>query len=130
MPALMLDTYNMLRALILSLLFLVPAHPGVMAADRFVSVIEDLPLMEGLSENENAAVTFDSAGGRIAEAEARGNVEPAKVLRFYQDVLPQLGWAKTGDGLYERERERLKLTIEADGDGGTVIAFSVSPNSD
>lgn len=126
----MLDTYNMLRALLLGLLFLVPALPGAMAADRFVSVIEDLPLMEGLAENENAAVTFDSAGGRIAEAEARGNAEPSKVLRFYQDVLPQLGWSKAGDGLYERERERLKVTIEADGDGGTVIAFSVSPISD
>ncbi len=117
----------MFRALLLALLFLVPAPPGAIAADGFVSVIEDLPLMEGLAENENAAVTFDSAGGRIAEAEARGNADPADVRRFYADVLPQLGWQAVSDGLYERERERLKLVIEADGDGGTVIGFSVSP---
>ncbi len=120
----------MLRALVLSLSLLAAATVPALAADRFVSVIEDLPLMEGLTENENAAVTFDSAGGRIAEAEARGNADPAKVRRFYRDVLPQLGWTPAGDGLYERERERLKLTIEADGDGGAVIAFSVSPISD
>lgn len=119
----------MFRALLLALLFLVPAPTGATAADGFVSVIEDLPLMEGLAENENAAVTFDSAGGRIAEAEARGNADPADVRRFYADVLPQLGWQAVSDGLYTRERERLKLVIEADGDGGTVIGFSVSPVS-
>jgi hypothetical protein len=120
----------MFRAFVLSLSIFLTAMAPAVAADRFVSVIEDLPLMEGLNENENAAVTFDSAGGRIAEAEARGNADPAKVRRFYADVLPQLGWSKTGDGLYERERERLKLTIDADGDGGAVIGFSVSPISD
>ncbi len=117
----------MLRAFVLSLLLLGTVAPPAVGADAFVSVIEDLPLMDGLTENENAAVTFDSAGGRIAEAEARGNAGPDRVRRFYADVLPQLGWTEAAPGVYRREREQLKLAIEADGDGGTVIAFSVSP---
>lgn len=117
----------MLRALVLSLLLLGTVPPSAFGADAFVSVIEDLPLMDGLTENENAAVTFDSAGGRIAEAEARGDAKPAQVRRFYTQVLPQLGWERTGESVYRREREQLRLAIEADGDGGTVIAFSVSP---
>lgn len=97
------------------------------AADAFVSVIEDLPLMDGLAENENAAVTFETAGGRIAEAEARGAVRPDAVRLFYADVLPQLGWLQAAENVFERERERLRLTIEPDGDGGAVVGFSVSP---
>lgn len=125
----MLEAHSMKRLLVLCLFLVLAAAPASWAAERFVTVIEDLPLMDGLSENENAAVTFDTAGGRIAEAEARGNVTPAAVRRFYADVLPQLGWTKAGPGLYQRERERLKLAVEADGAGGAVIGFSVSPRN-
>ena len=100
---------------------------GVHADGGFLSVIEDLPLMAALQENENAAVTFETANGRIAEAEARGPVTPDAARKFYADVLPQLGWYKVGDGLYARERERLRLKIESDGDNGAVVSFSVSP---
>ena len=101
--------------------------PGARADGGFLSVIEDLPLMIALQENEHAAVTFETANGRIAEAEARGPVTPDAVRTFYADVLPQRGWSKGGDGLYARERERLRLTIESDGDNGAVVNFSVSP---
>jgi hypothetical protein len=117
----------MIRALFLCMLVLAGGISQASGAERFVSVIEDLPLMDGLIENENAAVTFETAGGRIAEAEARGNASPEAVMGFYAGVLPQLGWTVVSPGLYQRERERLKLAIEADGDGGAVVGFSVSP---
>lgn len=97
------------------------------AADVFVSVIEDLPLADGLSENESAAVTFETANGRIAEAEARGAVTPEEVGGFYLAVLPQLGWQLVGDGLYQRADERLRIQVEPDGAGGAVVSYSVSP---
>lgn len=118
-----------IRTFILCLMAFAAGAAPAAASDRFVSVIEDLPLMDGLVENENAAVAFDTAGGRIAEAEARGNVGPLEAARFYADVLPQLGWARLDEGLYQRERERLKIAIEADGAGGAVVGFSVSPFS-
>jgi len=122
----------MKRVVLLCVLLLGAVLPGAgifhaVAADRFVSVIEDLPLMDGLRENENAAVAFETAGGRIAEAEARGGIAPERVRRFYAEVLPQLGWTPLGEGLYRRERERLKVIVESDGDGGTAVGFSVSP---
>jgi len=83
--------------------------------------------MDGLGENENAAVAFETAGGRIAEAQARGGIAPDRVRQFYADVLPQLGWSAAAPDLYRRERERLKIVIESDGAGGSVIGFSLSP---
>ncbi len=71
----------MRRALLVCLFVVMAGIAPVSGADRFISVIEDLPLMDGLIENENAAVTFETAGGRIAEAEARGNVDPGAAGR-------------------------------------------------
>lgn len=100
---------------------------GAARADAFFSVIEDLPVMEGLTENENAAVTFETAAGRIVEAAARGDVPPSKVSAFYDAVLPQLGWTpEQGDG-FVREGERLKVSVAPDGDTGTVLTLSLSP---
>lgn len=110
-------------SLVLIFALAVPAGAG----DQFVSVIEDLPLIEGLVENENAAVTFEAAGGRIVEAEARGDITPLDVVQFYENVLPQLGWVATDGGIFERESERLKLDISEDVGGGAIIRFSISP---
>ena len=117
----------MLRVIVFSLAALVAGSLPALAADRFVSVIEDLPLMQGLEENENAAVAFETAGGRIAEAEARGNVTPAGARGFYRSVLPQLGWKMIAEGDFQRDGERLKVVIEPDGDAGAVVGFSLSP---
>lgn len=109
-------------ALVTPLLF-----AGPVRADTFFSVIEDLPVMQGMSENENAAVTFETAGGRIAEAAARGRVSPDAVRAFYADVLPQLGWTPGAEGVYARDGERLKISVAADGSGGAVLTLSLSP---
>ncbi len=100
---------------------------GNVRADAFFSVIEDLPVMEGLTENENAAVTFETASGRIVEAAARGEVPPSEVSAFYDAVLPQLGWQPEKGAGYLRDGEQLKLTVAPDGDSGTVLTLSLSP---
>jgi len=112
-------------AIFLSFSLLIAA--GTARADAFFSVIEDLPVMEGLTENENAAVTFETATGRIVEAAARGDVPPSKVSAFYEAVLPQLGWHSEQLDSYVRDGEQLKLSVAPDGDTGTVLTLSLSP---
>lgn len=120
----------MIRTIALSLIMILALGVPAKAADQFVSVIEDLPLVDGLIENDDAAVTFEAAGGRIVEAEARGELDTAEVGQFYDNVLPQLGWTGIGDSVFEREKERLKLDISKDVGGGTIIRFSISPIKD
>lgn len=120
----------MIRAFVYSLVFVFALAVPADAGDQFVSVIEDLPLIDGLVENENAAVTFEAAGGRIVEAEARGDVKPLDVVQFYDNVLPQLGWSATDDSVFERESERLKLHVSEGVGGGSIIRFSISPIKD
>lgn len=100
---------------------------AVHAGDAFFAVLEDLPIMEGLAENQAASVTFETANGRIAEVEASGSVEAAAVRAFYAEILPQLGWQRVGEGLYSRDQERLQLVVSDAGGGRVIAAFSLSP---
>jgi hypothetical protein len=96
------------------------------AADVFLSRLEDLPLAPGLSEDAGAGLSFDSAGGRIVEAYARGNLTEDQVLHFYEETLPQLGWTAENARQYRRDGERLRLEILRSGQGLTVH-YSLSP---
>ena len=96
------------------------------AADVFLSRLEDLPLAPGLSEDAAAGLSFDSAGGRIVEAYARGNMTEDQVLQFYKETLPQLGWTAESAHQYRRGGERLRLELTPGGQGLTVH-YSLSP---
>lgn len=116
----------MIRRALLAVLLLAALN-GPAAADAFFSVIDDLPLMPGFTENPNAAVTFETASGRIVEAAARGAAAPTEVRAFYGSLLPQLGWSPVALGQYQRDGEALRLIFEPDGNGGTVLSISLSP---
>jgi hypothetical protein len=96
------------------------------ATDVFLSRLEDLPLAPGLSEDTAAGLSFDSAGGRIVEAYARGNMTEDQVLQFYKETLPQLGWTAESARQYRRSGERLRLELTSGGPGVTVH-YSLSP---
>ena len=87
--------------------------------DDFVSGFEDLPLMSGLIQLEDGAVSFDSPSGRIVEAYAESPTLTAdKISKFYADTLPQLGWKKNKNekqknGLaFTRDGESLEISFE------------------
>src|SRR3546814_3202631 len=76
------------------------------AAEAFLSVADDIPLMSGLTENTDAATVFDKPAGRIVTAEAGGPVTIAAVRAFYAATLPQLGWLPDGDNRWRPDAEQ------------------------
>ena len=96
------------------------------AADGFLSRLEDLPLVPGLSEDTTAGVSFDTAGGRIVEAFAHGDVTEGQVLDFYRETLPQLGWNAESATEYRRGGERLHIEVSKR-ERGLIVHFSLSP---
>lgn len=96
------------------------------AQAEFLRGFADLPLMPGLAEQADAAVSFDSPYGRIAEAVAAGAVGREVVLGFYAETLPALGWRQTGPARFEREGEVLELRF-ANEDRRLVVRFSLAP---
>lgn len=112
---------------VLTILCLILMPMIASAADSFFTDLEELPIMSGLAENQAAAVTFETASGRIIEVEASGAVQAGSVLKFYGETLPQLGWARVADGVFERDQERLTLKISDTGTDRVLVAFSLSP---
>ena len=118
---------------ILTLLLTLFAFNGgkATAAEGFLSVIDDLPLMAGLVEVKGSALVFSTPQGRIAEVSATGTsgdaAQPKNVVAFYARTLPQLGWKATGASNWVREGERLRLAVIVKKDTLTV-QFSLTPN--
>ncbi len=93
---------------------------------RFFEDLDDLPLMGGLQEMEEAGLAFDKPGGRIGEVYAEGSVPAERVRRFYSETLPQLGWQPAGEGRFVREGEQLSLQV-SEAQGTTTLRLSLSP---
>ena len=104
---------------------LMAAAPA-MAQSRYLSMAEDIPLMPGLTEADNAGMVFDKPDGRIVEAYATGAVTTLAVTRFYAATLPQLGWRRESDFRYRREVEHLQLTVTGR-DGALTLRFDIAP---
>lgn len=95
-----------------------------------------IPLMEGLVENKEEALLFDSPQGRIINAVASGAIEGKKIYEYYTAVLPSLGWIvemrKKCDENAElclsaiRDKESLSLLIDVKS-GTSTVTYSLSP---
>jgi hypothetical protein len=101
-------------------------------ANDYSRVIEDLPLMTGMTEIADAAVQFDTIGGRVMETAAEVQSGQKQVYSFYANTLPQLGWTRIAGGYMAYQRAGEMLTIEAvpgSAPGKTRVQFRLGPNS-
>jgi len=116
-----------------SLLLIFPAfaQEGGMLKDLAI------PLMEGLEENNDGAMLFDSPEGRIINAEAGGIISGSDIYNYYRVVLPSLGWNVESPATCEenvsfciraiRDEESLQLNIMVAGKGSSVT-YALAPN--
>ena len=95
-------------------------------ADSFLSGFEDVPLMPGLTADEEAGLVFDSPAGRIVETYTFGEVAWADVISFYTASLQSLGWRAEGEGRYLRESEELQID-RFGSDGALTVRFTLAP---
>lgn len=133
---------NILYILLLSLVFIskpIYAPAQITSGDMLQDMA--IPLMDGLSENQDAALLFDSPEGRIISAESSGAVNARAAFDYYRVVLPSLGWEieqDNNDGLIceeaanycfkaVRDEEALLLNIKSEGQSA-VLTYSLSPN--
>lgn len=104
------------------------ASAAAPAADAFLQGVDGVPLMPGLRQADADALVFDSPWGRVVEAYASGAVPRDRVLAFYAETLPQLGWSARGPAVYEREGETLLLEFPTSAAAGTTtLRISVKP---
>ena len=95
----------------------------------FIAGVEDIPVMPGMTADDDASTAFDTPTGRIVEAYAAGDVTGEAVQRFYQETLPQLGWTRTGALEFQREGEKLTLEL-IERAAPLTMRFRLSPSQD
>ncbi len=95
----------------------------------FFHALNDVPVMPGLRELPDESINFDKPEGRIITATAISDrISPEKIRQFYEQTLPQLGWARGAMGAFIREKEQLKLIIEVK-QGVSIARFTVEPRA-
>ena len=112
MTGAMKNRFQIIKAACLLLAIMVFSGTGASvscAGEKFLSAIDDLPLMSQLDEIEGTVMVFDSPSGRVVEALTMGKVLEKDVLHFYAQTLPQLGWIESKPGKYSREGGTLRL---------------------
>lgn len=120
-------TKMMRKAILIGLMVLAGSVSLVQAADHYFEALYDVPVMKGLEEVKGEAVLFDKPDGRIASVMAVSkDITPAAVNAFYAGSLPQLGWQKTAENQYVRDKERLTLEVSSK-PPLTVVHFTLSP---
>ena len=75
--------------------------------------------MAGLAEVKGSTLVFSKPQGRIVEVIAEGveneEINKEKIIEFYKQTLPQLGWIHTGTFSWERESEQLFIKVSFEG---------------
>ncbi len=98
---------------ILILLFITVSFSSYADEPQFFSMLQDIPLMQGLEEIEDQTISFDKPEGRIIESNAlMRDVTKEQVLNFYQVTLPQFGWGRVSDNQFFRNGEFLEIGFE------------------
>ena len=87
-------------------------------AVTFIDGLEDVPVMEGLTQEKNDAIAFGNEESRLVEEVLTSGKTPfGKVKTFYSETLPQLGWKCTGESAakisFYREGEVLEIIRES-----------------
>ena len=115
----------MVRTLIMAIATVALLSGTAAAGNAFLAEYEDLPLPAGLTELPGGTL-FEAPAGRIVEAQAVGELTAQQVRAFYSETLPQLGWEKTAETTFRRDRELLTIRIE-DRKRPLAVHFSVVP---
>lgn len=117
----------LLMALASVFLFFGASASSAYGADQFSSIIEDLPLMQGMYERTEESVIFDKPSGRFVELiTAAPSLARSEVLEFYEDALPALGWTKKTPQEYVLEGEVIKINTQQL-DKVLYVTFTLSP---
>jgi hypothetical protein len=79
----------------------------------FLSILDDVPLPEGLGELPETFAAVEGPEGRILSVQVVGALDPAALTAYYEAALPALGFVRGGQ-TFVRGRQRLSLTFLRD----------------
>lgn len=84
----------------------------VLASQLFLTKTSDVPLMEGLKVSATNQMDFDTPSGQVLSLEGMSKTKTGDdILKFYESILPQMGWVLKEKGVFERQNDSLNIVI-------------------
>ena len=81
------------------------------SASEFVYGLEEIPVYKEMEYVDESNVLFDKINGRFVSSEIIGDYNVQEIKSYYSSVLPNLGWHKINESLFERGREYLEISV-------------------
>ena len=88
---------------------------SILTASERTAWFSDVPLIEGVTVDEQISFAFDSPSGRILVLHIQTQAVDTDVQYFYQNTLTAIGWTKR-DGQFVKDDELLRLEKISVGD--------------
>ena len=121
----------MMKKVILNILILILLNKSqILHANDNISFVEgiaDLPIFEDMKNNKESLVIFDTNEGRFVNTEIFGKAELDEAQKFYNRILPNLGWKEEELNYFKREKETLIINYKENRDV-LYIFFKILPN--
>ena len=93
----------------------------------FVEGIDDLPIFGNMKNNNESLVVFDTNEGRLIKTEIYGEAKLEHAKKFYNSILPNLGWKVEESNSFKREKEILIINYK-ENKKNLLIVFKILPN--
>ena len=115
---------NVKKLVLIPLLFIFAS----INAEDFVDGLGDIPNFKDMKNVEDSFVLFDKIDGRYLYSETEGYYNKKEISKFYNSVLPNLGWVLIKENKFERADEVLEIKFEQV-DKMIKALFSISPKN-
>ena len=80
----------------------------------FIDGIDGLPLHDKMTVEKNSLVMFDTNQGNFVEVEIKGKSSIENISKFYNEVLPNLGWESENRTKFIRGKDSLELQYSSE----------------
>ena len=96
------------------------------SANEFVYGLEEIPVYKEMENVDESNVLFDKINGRFVSSEIIGDYNVQEIKSYYSSVLPNLGWLRVNESLFERGREYLEISVLEE-NSKSKVKFSIFP---
>jgi len=96
------------------------------SASEFVYGLEEIPVYKEMEYVDESNVLFDKINGRFVSSEIIGDYNIQEIKLYYSSVLPNLGWYKINESLFERGEEYLEISVLEE-NSMSKVKFSIFP---
>lgn len=99
------------------------------AESRFFPHMNDIPLMDGVTIQSTEDVNFDTPVGQIISVGIQAeDISSCRILAYYHNILPEMGWQIVEPNKFVREKDTLLITV-IQTQNPAILRFEITLNN-